>query len=104
MAKILTSTDFASTIATGVTLVDFFADWCGPCQRLIPIIDDLAHEYEGRANITKVDVDASGDIAGQFGIMSIPTVLIFKDGQLVEKIIGLTDRDNLVTLLDKHLA
>jgi len=104
MTRVLTSADFTSTIASGVTLVDMYADWCGPCQRIAPIIEELAHEYEGKANITKLDVDASGDIAQQFGVMSIPTILIFKDGQLVDKTVGLSDKESLVGLLSKHLA
>ena len=104
MTRVLTSADFASTIASGVTLVDMYADWCGPCQRIAPIIEELAHEYEGKANITKLDVDASGAIAQQFGVMSIPTILIFKDGQLVDKTVGLSDKESLVGLLSKHLA
>lgn len=104
MTRVLTSADFASTIASGVTLVDMYADWCGPCQRIAPIIEELAHEYESKANITKLDVDASGDIAQQFGVMSIPTILIFKDGQLVDKTVGLSDKESLVGLLSKHLA
>ena len=104
MAHVLTSSDFDSTISLGVTLVDFYADWCGPCQRLIPIIDDLAKMYDGRANVCKLDVDASWDIAQRYGIMSIPTLLLFKDGQLVEKAVWLQSEGDLVTLLDKHLA
>ncbi|MFA6080458.1 MAG: thioredoxin [Candidatus Gracilibacteria bacterium] len=104
MAHVLTSSDFDSTIASGVTLVDFYADWCGPCQRLIPIIDDLAKMYEGRANICKLDVDVSGSIAQRYGIMSIPTVLLFKEGQLVEKVVGLQSEGDLVSLVDKHLV
>lgn len=104
MAHVLTSADFDSTIASGVTLVDFYADWCGPCQRLIPVIDEMAKTYEGRANICKVDVDASGDIAGKFGIMSIPTLLLFKDGQLTEKVVWLQSAEELASLVDKHLV
>lgn len=104
MTRVLTSADFASTIASGVTLVDMYADWCGPCQRIAPIIEELSHEYEGRANITKLDVDASGDIAQQYGVMSIPTLLVFKNGQLVDKTVGLSDKESLVELLNKHLA
>ncbi len=103
MTKILTSADFKTTIASGVTLVDMYADWCGPCQRIAPIVEELAHEYEGKANITKLDVDASGDIAQEFGVMSIPTILIFKDGQLVDKSVGLADKESLVALLGKHI-
>jgi thioredoxin 1 len=104
MTRVLTSADFDSTIATGVTLVDMYADWCGPCQRIAPIIEELAHEYEGKATITKLDVDASGDIAQRYGVMSIPTILIFKDGQLVDKTVGLSEKPDLTTLLDKHIA
>jgi len=104
MAHVLTSSDFDSTIALGVTLVDFYADWCGPCQRLIPVIDDMAKIYNGRANICKLDVDATGDIAQRYGIMSIPTLLLFKDGQLVEKVVGLQSQDELTSLVEKHLA
>lgn len=104
MTRVLTSADFTSTIASGVTLVDMYADWCGPCQRIAPIIEELSHEYEGRANITKLDVDASGDIAQQYGVMSIPTLLVFKNGQLVDKTVGLSDKESLVELLNKHLA
>ena len=104
MAHVLTSADFESTIASGVTLVDFYADWCGPCQRLLPVIDDMAKTYEGRANICKVDVDMSGDIAGKFGIMSIPTLLLFKNGQLIEKMVCLQSQEDLVNVVEKHLV
>lgn len=104
MTRVLTSADFTSTIASGVTLVDMYADWCGPCQRIAPIIEEISHEYEDRANITKLDVDASGDIAQQYGVMSIPTLLVFKNGQLVDKTVGLSDKESLVELLNKHLA
>jgi thioredoxin 1 len=104
MTRVLTSADFKSTIASGVTLVDMYADWCGPCQALAPTIAELATDYAWKANITKLDVDTSGDIAGEFGVMSIPTILIFKDGELVDKTVGLSDKASLSALLDKHLA
>lgn len=104
MTRVLTSSDFAATIASGVTLVDMYADWCGPCQRLAPIVEELSHEFEGKATITKLDVDASGDISQQFGVMSIPTILIFKDGQLVDKTVGLASKEDLSSLLNKHIA
>jgi len=104
MTRILTSADFDSTIASGVTLVDMYADWCGPCQRLAPIVEELSHDYEGKATITKLDVDASGDISAKFGVMSIPTILIFKDGKLVDKTVGLSEKADISALLDKHLA
>jgi thioredoxin 1 len=104
MTRVLTSADFDNAIASGVTLVDMYAVWCGPCQAIAPIVEELSHEYEGKANITKLDVDASGDIAQRYGVMSIPTLLVFKDGQLVEKAIGLQEKENITTLIDKHLA
>lgn len=104
MTKILTSADFDSTIATGVTLVDMYAVWCGPCQAIAPVIEELAHEFEGKAQVTKLDVDVSGDIAQRYGVMSIPTILVFKDGQLVDKTVGLSDKASLVALLNKNLA
>lgn len=104
MTKVLTSSDFDTTIATGVTLVDMYADWCGPCQAIAPTIAELAHEYEGKAQVTKLDVDASGDIAQRYGVMSIPTILVFRDGQLVDKTVGLSDKASLVALLNKNLA
>lgn len=104
MAKVLSSAEFKTTIAAGVTLVDMYADWCGPCRMMGPVIDELATEYTGKANICKLDVDASGDIAQEFQVMSIPTILIFKDGKLVEKAVGLQQKEGLKQLIDKHLA
>ncbi len=104
MTRVLTSADFKSTIASGVTLVDMYADWCGPCQAIAPIIEELSHDYTGRATMTKVDVDASPEIAQEFGIMSIPSILIFKDGQLVDKSVGLVGKEDLSGLLNKHIA
>ena len=103
MTKILTTADFKASIASGVTLVDFYADWCGPCQAIAPIIEELAKEYDSKANITKLDVDASPEVAGEYGVMGIPTLLIFKDGELVEKMVGVQDKDALVAALEKNL-
>lgn len=104
MTKVLTSSDFDAAIATGVTLVDMYAVWCGPCQAIAPVIEELAHEFEGKAQVTKLDVDVSGDIAQRYGVMSIPTILVFRDGQLVDKTVGLSDKASLVALLNKNLA
>jgi thioredoxin 1 len=70
------------------TVVDFYADWCGPCQVVSPIIDSLSIEYPGRVKFAKVDTDANPDLAEKFGVMSIPTVFIFKNGQIIERIVG----------------
>jgi thioredoxin 1 len=69
-------------------VVDFYADWCGPCRIVSPIIESLAREYEGKAKFAKVDTDANQDLAERYGVMSIPTVFIFKDGEVKERIVG----------------
>lgn len=100
----LTEKDFQQTIQKGVSLVDFWAGWCGPCKMLAPVIERLAERYEGKANVCKVDIDAEAGLAAQFGIMSIPTVLIFKDGQLVQQTVGVQPEAAFVQLLDAALA
>ncbi|RPI03379.1 MAG: thioredoxin [Ignavibacteriae bacterium] len=84
-------------------LVDFWAVWCGPCKMIAPIVDELATEYEGKLKIGKVDVDNHQQIAMQYGIRSIPTLLIFKDGKVVEQLIGAAPKKTLVEKLLKHL-
>lgn len=88
-AKHLTTANFAEEIKEGVTLVDFWATWCPPCQMQGPIVDELADELAGQASITKVDVDEAQELAQMFGIRSIPTLIIFKDGKPVEGLVGL---------------
>jgi thioredoxin 1 len=85
-------------------LVDFFADWCGPCRMLSPIVEELARDYAGRIKVGKVDVDQNQGIAEKFGIASIPTVILFKGGKNVEKVIGLETKAELRKRLDKLLA
>ena len=86
MAKIVTDANFNSEVLEhkGVVLIDFFADWCGPCKMLSPLIDELAEEMKGKAKIVKIDVDNAGETAKKYGIMSIPTLIIFKDGKLTD--------------------
>jgi thioredoxin 1 len=69
-------------------LVDFWAEWCGPCRMIGPIVEEIAKEYDGKAVVGKLNVDENGDIAGNYGIRSIPTLLVFKGGQIVDKIVG----------------
>jgi thioredoxin 1 len=84
-------------------LVDFWATWCGPCLRIAPVIEELAEEYAGRMTVLKLDVDAHGSIAQDYGIMSIPTLIIFKGGAEVEKIVGAGDKNFFKAYIDKHV-
>ncbi len=84
-------------------LVDFWAEWCGPCRMLAPTVEELATAYGGKVTIGKLNVDDNPNTATQFGVRSIPTLLLFKGGEVVESIVGLTDKTRLQALLDKHL-
>jgi len=84
-------------------LVDFWAEWCGPCKIIAPIIDQLAGELAGKMKVTKLNVDESADLAGQYNVMSIPTLLIFKNGQVVDQIVGAMPKDKLLAKINSHL-
>jgi len=87
----------------GSVLVDFWAPWCGPCRMLGPIIDELGSMFEGKAKIAKVNVDEQNELASRFKVMSIPTVLVFKNGEVVEKMVGLRTKEALEASLNKCL-
>lgn len=97
MAVVLTKDNFNQSIENGVSLVDFWAPWCGPCKMQLPIVEELATELEGQATIGKINVDEQPELAAQFGVMSIPTLILFKDGQPVDKMVGLQSKDALKT-------
>lgn len=88
LVKHLTDGDFKDAIASGTTLVDFWAPWCGPCKAIAPVLDELAQEYDGRVAIAKINVDEQSATAEVFGIMSIPTMILFKDGKPAGKLVG----------------
>jgi len=81
-------------------LVDFWAAWCGPCKMIAPVVDDIAHEYEGKLTVGKLNVDENNMTAGEYGVMSIPTLLVFKNGQVVERIVGYKSKGELSSILN----
>jgi thioredoxin 1 len=89
----LNNGNFEATIKEGVTMVDFWAPWCGPCRMIAPVIEELAVDFEGKANICKVNTDDEQDIAVKFGIRSIPTILFFKNGEMVDQMVGAASKD-----------
>ena len=100
----LTEDIFESKIANGVTLVDFFATWCGPCKMLSPIVEEIAAESDGSFSVYKVDIDEAGDIAMDFGIMSVPTLIVFKNGEEAERMIGVQPKSAILDAVKKHVG
>ncbi|NLO90258.1 MAG: thioredoxin [Clostridia bacterium] len=84
-------------------LVDFWAGWCAPCRMIAPVLDAIAQEYEGRLKVCKVDVDKNSKTSAEYGIMSIPTLVIFKDGEEKERLIGVQSQENLKKVIDNYL-
>ncbi len=95
--------NFESVVNEGVSLVDFWAPWCGPCRMIAPIIDELATDFDGKAKICKVNSDEETNLALNFGIRSIPTILFMKDGKVVDTIIGATSKQSLADKINSLL-
>lgn len=102
MAKQLTAQEFQAEVleSSEPVLVDFFATWCGPCKMMAPVLDQLAEEVEGKAKVYKLDVDAARDIAAKYKVMSVPTLIFFKNGEVVDQIVGAVPKDQLVNKLN----
>jgi thioredoxin 1 len=102
--KHLNDEDFAKSIENGVSLVDFYADWCGPCRMIAPIIENLAKKFDGQALVAKVDVDQAQNVTGKYGVTSIPTLIVFKDGTEVKRFVGVKDEPTLESALKSFLS
>jgi thioredoxin 1 len=101
---IINATDqtFTTDTSEGVVLVDFWAPWCGPCKMIAPVLQELDTEIGDAAKIVKVDVDENQETAGKFGVMSIPTLIVLKDGEVVDKVVGFQPKEALAELISKH--
>ena len=97
-----TDQSFSNEISNGLVLVDFWAPWCGPCKMIAPVLEELDGEMSETVKIVKVDVDENQETASNFGIMSIPTLVLFKDGQPVDKVVGFQPKEALAQLVQKH--
>jgi thioredoxin 1 len=99
----LNDDNFENEISKGVTLVDFYADWCGPCRMMTPIMEDLAEEMQGKAKIAKLDIEKAQRVASSFNVTSIPTIVLFKDGSEIDRVVGVRDKDFLKKILLKAM-
>lgn len=97
--KYLNDENFQTEINQGVTLVDFYADWCGPCRMIAPIVEELATEMKGSAKIAKLDIDNAQETTSNLGVTSIPTIILFKNGKEVKRVVGVKDKDTLKAMI-----
>ncbi len=102
----ITDTNFEAEVEKSdvPVLIDFWAAWCGPCRALAPTVDQIAEEYQGKVKVGKLDVDANSGLSTRFQIRGIPTLLLFKDGQVKEQLVGAVSKDKIVGALSKHLS
>ena len=105
MSEVFTNSNFENEVlnAGGVVLVDFWASWCGPCRMVSPIIDELAEEYKGKIKVGKVNVDEESALASSYAVVSIPTVMLFKNGKIEERIVGASSKDEYEEIIEKHI-
>lgn len=105
MVKHINQDEFEKEVLNqeGVVVVDFFATWCGPCKMLGPVLEDLGKELEGKAKIIKVDIDQSGDLADEFRISSVPTMILFKDNKIVDTMVGFLPKERIKQVIESNL-
>ncbi|MDX8363997.1 thioredoxin [Cytobacillus sp. Hm23] len=99
----VTDQNFTTETSDGVVLADFWAPWCGPCKMIAPVLEELDQEMGDKVKIVKLDVDDNQETAAKFGVMSIPTLLVFKNGEVVDKVVGFQPKEALADLLSKHV-
>lgn len=97
-----TDQNFTAETGSGLVLADFWAPWCGPCKMIAPVLEELDSEMGDKVKIVKIDVDENQETAGRFGVMSIPTLIVLKDGEVVDKVVGFQPKEALAELLSKH--
>lgn len=100
----VTDETFAQETADGLVLIDFWAPWCGPCKMIAPVLEEIDSEMGDKVKIVKLNVDENQDTAGRYGIMSIPTLLLMKDGNIVDQVIGFQPKESLVSVINKHVS
>ena len=104
-AQVISSEEFNNLVEhiEGIAVVDFFATWCGPCKMLAPVFQEVANEFEGKADFYKIDIDASLDIARQFSVSTVPTVIIFRNGEPIERLVGFMPKENLASKIKEYI-
>ena len=102
--KTFTDSNFDDETKRGVVLVDFWAEWCGPCRRMAPTVDELAGDYDGRIVVAKMNVDENPTIPERYAVRGIPTLLLFKEGELTETIVGLRGKEDIAKMIERHLG
>ena len=99
----LSDTSFKNFVKEGLTLIDIWAPWCGPCKQISPIVDEISIDFLGKVTVGKLNADSNSDITTELGIRSIPTIILYKDGEIVERSVGMTSKQKLSDLINKHL-